>query len=123
MSNDVTIRPDDGSTLAIWRVGIVAYRNAALAGFGYHRCELIGIEAVLEAYPEMDLDAARSHMTRALAWVTGSEHAKWFRRGTPRYEYIWPKDERGVGHNRWVNGRLVYAGEAGETPIGYSGDE
>lgn len=44
------------------------------------------------------------------------------RRGTPRYEYIWPRDERGVGHGRLANGVLIFAGEAGEAPIGYEGD-
>jgi hypothetical protein len=62
-------------------------------------------------------------MTKPLAWVTDGEYAEWFRRGVPRYEYIWPKDARGVANNRWVNVELIYAGEAGEAPIGYSRTE
>ena len=94
----------------IWRAALVAYRRTAQAGKGGDKCHKAGITAMREAFPELDEKTLSRHMIEAVAWAT-QLHKDWFYRDVPTVEWIWPPDQRGVGNKRWVNGRLVHAGD------------
>jgi hypothetical protein len=93
------IRPDSESTLGIWRVGLVAYRDAKRRELHVVKCLDAGEIAMMAAYPELSRKEASAHMIQAVAWASTHHHA-WLWRGVPRREWIWPADHRGVGRYR-----------------------
>ena len=94
-----SIRPENESVLAIWRVGLVAYRDAMRRELHVARCSEAGTAAMMAAFPEMTREEASQHITHAVYWASVHHHA-WLWRGVPRREWIWPPDHRGVGHQR-----------------------
>lgn len=92
----------DGPVMAIWRIGIAAYRRAAQLGFHHRDCTYVGTVAIMEAFPELSRVEAGHHMWNAHGWITGSERAKWFYAGRPKTRWIWPPTSEGVGDLRWV---------------------
>jgi hypothetical protein len=93
------IFPDNDNVLAIWRVGLIAYRYACrreLPALDQHPA---GIAAMMEAFPQLAREEASEHMINAIAWCT-THHIEWLQCGVPRREWIWPPDQRGMGLNR-----------------------
>jgi hypothetical protein len=93
------IRPDDDSVLAIWRVGLVAYRDARRRELSQFDCYNAGEAAILAAYPAMPRQEASAAIVSAVAWAS-VHYREWLDRGVPRREWIWPADHRGVGRYR-----------------------
>jgi hypothetical protein len=65
-----TIHPEDERVLAIWRVGLVANREAArrTAFQGEHHSA--GKAAILAAFPELAPQEASRHIIQAVAWAS-----------------------------------------------------
>ena len=93
------IFPKDEGVLAIWRVGLVAYRDALRRELLRHDCYHAGESAMLIAFPTLTEEEASSHIVDAVAWAS-QRHNEWLKRGVPRREWIWPPDHRGVGRHR-----------------------
>lgn len=93
------IRPESEAVLAIWRVGLVAYREAKRRELHVVECDRAGEAAMMEAFPELTREEASRHIIHAVYWASVHHHA-WLWRGVPRREWIWPPDHRGVGHKR-----------------------
>ena len=90
--------PENDAVLARWRVGLIAFRDAARRELPHQECHRAGVEAMRAAFP--DMKHVGREMSDAIGWVTRSEFAGWFRQGVPQKEWIWPPDRRGVGHYR-----------------------
>jgi hypothetical protein len=92
-------RPETEDIKAIWRVGLVAYRDACrrmlLRSQSYHA----GQAAIIEAFPQLTREEASSHIVHAVAWAS-VHHREWLWRGVPHREWTWPPDHRGVGLHR-----------------------
>ena len=93
------ILPENEAVLAIWRVGLIAYRDASRRMLPVNKCHDAGIAAILTAYPHMTKEEASKHSIESVAWAAGKHHA-WLYNGVPRREWIWPPDRRGVGRHR-----------------------
>jgi hypothetical protein len=93
------VLPDGEGSLARWRVGLVAYREAKRQGPWEHHAWIAGHEAMRAAFPDLTIEEARRQMTSAIAWCS-STHNEWLWNGVPRPEYIWPPDHRGFGYYR-----------------------
>jgi hypothetical protein len=85
--------------LAIWRVGLVAFRDAMRRELEHDACHRAGVAAMLEVFPHLSREQASAHCIQAVSWCSG-EHHTWLWRGVPRREWIWPPDHRGVGRQR-----------------------
>ena len=97
MSN--TIRPENECVLAIWRVGLAAYREAARRTVFPSEHDAAGKAAILAAFPELSPQEASRHLIQAVAWASDHHH-EWLNRGAMKREWIWPRDHRGVGYHR-----------------------
>jgi hypothetical protein len=93
------LHPKNETVLAFWRVGLVAYREAARKELHVSECHRAGAKAMLAAFPQLDEKEASKQMIKAVAWCS-SNHRKWLDHGVPRREWIWPPDHRGVGLQR-----------------------
>jgi hypothetical protein len=94
-----TIHAKDESTLAVWRIGLVAYRDARRRELSHFDCCNAGKAAILAAYPAMSREEASAAIVNAVAWAS-VHHREWLHRGVRRREWIWPADHRGVGLHR-----------------------
>jgi hypothetical protein len=84
-----TIHTKHESTLAVWRIGLVACRYARRRELSdFDRCKAREA-AILAVYPAMPRQEASAAIVIAVAWA---------RRPAP--EWIWPADHRAVGHHR-----------------------
>lgn len=90
----------DGTTLAIWRPGIVAYRNARRGNQDHLGAWRAAVAAIMEEHPHLSLDEARQHATNGVAWAS-SAHPRWFWHDPNRREWIWPPSKDGVGTFRY----------------------
>lgn len=61
-------RPKDEGTLAIWRVGRIAYRYARRKERHEAECCQAGEDAMLAAYSQLTRDEAARHIVNAVAW-------------------------------------------------------
>jgi hypothetical protein len=93
------IIPENDDVLGIWRVGLVAYREARRRELWIVYCHQAGVAAMRERFPHLTQEEASRHMVNAVAWAS-SNHKEWLERGVPRRKWIWPPDHRGVGHRR-----------------------
>jgi len=93
------ILPKTEGILAVWRVGLVAYRDALRRECHRHKCYDAGEAAIREAYPDLPRKEASVHIVNAVVWAS-IHHLEWLRNGVPRREWIWPPDHRGVGRHR-----------------------
>jgi hypothetical protein len=91
--------PKNETILAYWRVGLVAYREAARKELHDIECDRAGQRAMMAAFPELDEEEAGRQIVRAVAWCSW-KHRKWLDHGVPRRKWIWPPDHRGVGLRR-----------------------
>lgn len=93
----IPVRPHNEPQLASWRVGLVAFREAARAGYQHLECSQAGVLAIIAAFPDVTEAGARQAIVDAVGWVTRSEHAEWFRKGVPCREWVWPPSDGDVG--------------------------
>jgi hypothetical protein len=91
--------PEQESLRAVWRVGLVAYRDASRRLLQNSQCYDAGRIAMIEAFPTLTREDASSHIVNAVAWASVHHH-EWLHRGVPHREWIWPPDHRGVGLHR-----------------------
>ena len=91
--------PKDTTIRDIWRIGLVAYRNAARQELHVSKCHDAAAAAIRAAYPNLTEREATQHSIQAVAWASVHHHA-WLWNGVPRREWIWPPDKRGVGVRR-----------------------
>jgi hypothetical protein len=92
-------RPETEDVKAIWRVGLVVYRDACRRMLMRSQCYDAGRTAIIEAFPSLTPAEASAHIVHAVAWASIQHHA-WLWRGVPHREWIWPPDKRGVGLHR-----------------------
>jgi hypothetical protein len=88
-------KPETEDIKAIWRVGLVAFREERRRDPGTRKDLDAGQAAILAAFPNLTPPAYRAR--RGLAH---REHHEWLYRGVRRREWIWPPDHRGVGVQR-----------------------
>lgn len=88
--------PKNDAVLAIWRVGLVAYRDAARAELPYVDWHRSGVTTMMASFPDLSRAEAGSHMIDAVAWASRN-HNEWLTRGVPKREWIWPPTAEGVG--------------------------
>jgi hypothetical protein len=69
-----TIHAKDESTLAVWRVGLVAYRDARRRELREHECCNAGKAAILAAYPAISREEASAAIVNAVAWASVHHH-------------------------------------------------
>jgi hypothetical protein len=93
------VLPKDTTVREIWRIGLVAYRNAARQELKVSQCHNAAAAAICAKYPELTERQARWHSIEAVAWAS-KRHRAWLDRGAPRHEWIWAPDRRGVGLHR-----------------------
>jgi hypothetical protein len=91
------IIPENEGVLGIWRVGLVAYRQARRRELWIVHCHQAGV-AMRERFPHLTQEEASRHMVNAVAWAS-SRHNEWLERGVPRREWIWPPDDRALAIN------------------------
>ena len=88
--------PRNEAVRALWRVGLVAYREAARAELEYIEWHRAGVAAMIASFQNLNKEEASSHMTGAVAWAS-TYHNEWLMRGVPKREWIWPPTAEGVG--------------------------
>jgi hypothetical protein len=93
------VLPKETTVREIWRIGLVAYRNAARQELKVSQCHSAAAAEICAKYPELTERQGRRHSIEAVAWAS-KHHRAWLDRGVPRREWIWPPDRRGVGLHR-----------------------
>jgi hypothetical protein len=94
-----TIHAEDERVLAIWRVGLLAYREAARQTVFQNEHYSAGKAGILAAFPELTPQEASRHIIQAVARASDHHH-EWLDRGAMKREWIWPPDRRGAGYHR-----------------------
>jgi hypothetical protein len=64
------VLPKDTTVREIWRIGLVAYRNAARQELKVSQCHNAAAAAICAKYPELTERQARWHSIEAVAWAS-----------------------------------------------------
>jgi hypothetical protein len=73
------VLPKDTTVREIWRIGLVAYRNAARQELKVSWCHSAAAAAICAKYPELKERQARQHLIEAVAWAS-KHHRAWLDR-------------------------------------------
>lgn len=85
--------------LAIWRIGLVAYRDALRQELHVSKCYQAAADAIREKHPDLTEREAKRHAITAVAWAS-RHHNEWLNKGVPKRKWIWPPTAEGVGDYR-----------------------
>jgi hypothetical protein len=69
------VLPKDTTVREIWRIGLVAYRNAARQELKVSWCHSAAAAAICAKYPELKERQARQHLIEAVVWASKHHRA------------------------------------------------